>query len=230
MRKLIFSILGSILGLAVGLFLFRNFIPPWKHYDIRPLPEKASNILLVKYHLSLDDPTNDILYVKSQSGNVYSISILQGTWQMLPPLPAGSVNKLRLKNEFNDSPLIAASEQGKFYQLSSGPWESLPDLKEPWGWNREPNLCATAWDEHPHLIQKVTNSTGVSYERPLSTIIRCYVLFDNGSLQVWTRWTDVFGLMLITATSAIIGLLIGIMGSSAFFARFEKRKIIGAAT
>jgi hypothetical protein len=70
-------------------------------------------------------------------------------------------------------------------------------------------LCATEWKDHPPVSAGIIDSAGVRFERPLSTIVRCYVLFKDGSLQVWTRSTDVFSLMTIVSVGGLLGFILG---------------------
>ena len=44
------------------------------------------------------------------------------------------------------------------------------------------------WDKPP-VEQDVIDSFGVIFERPFSIIIRCYILFDDGNLEVWIHST-----------------------------------------
>jgi len=70
--------------------------------------------------------------------------------------------------------------------------------------------CATDWKDHPPIKSGVIDSAGVRFERPLSTILRCYVLYKNGTMQVWTRVTDVFSWMTAIAVGGLLGLITGI--------------------
>jgi hypothetical protein len=42
------------------------------------------------------------------------------------------------------------------------------------------------WDRPP-VEKGVVDSYGALFERPVSTIVRCYVLLDDGSLEVWVH-------------------------------------------
>lgn len=48
---------------------------------------------------------------------------------------------------------------------------------------------AHIWD-NPPVKRTVIDSAGVIYDRPLSTIVRCYVLLDDGSIEVWVHSDD----------------------------------------
>jgi hypothetical protein len=90
--------------------------------------------------------------------------------------------------------------------------------------NKHITKCVTDWDDHPPIDEAILDSAGVRGERPLSTILRCYVLFDNGSLQVWTHKSDAMSLImnelgkvLLVIAGSILGLIGGIL-----IARFGK--------
>jgi hypothetical protein len=161
------SLLGALIGGAVGLFLYGYYIPQWKHYEIVSLPG-ANDILQIDIQSTLDDSTDDTLYVVSENEKVYSNTLFQDNWKLVDSIP---------ENNF------------------------------------EFPLCATEWNDHPPVKTGLVDSAGVRFERPLSTILRCYVLFTDGSLQVWTRSTDLGGLIAMEITSGLIGLVIGIIVS-----------------
>ena len=163
--SIVISLLGALLGSGVGLFIYGYYIPQWKHYEIVSLPG-ANDILQIDIQSTLDDPTNDILYVVSENGTVYSNTLFQDNWNWVEAIP---------ENNF------------------------------------EFPLCATEWNDHPPVKNGLLDSAGVRFERPLSTILRCYVLFTDGSLQIWTRSTDFGSLMAMEITSGLIGLVIGIL-------------------
>lgn len=134
----------------------------------------------------------------------YEISALQG---------AKDIYYVDIQSTLDDptkDTLYVASEKGKVYSysLSQKVWhvaEIIPkqDHKFP--------PCATDWKDNPPVKNVVIDSAGVRFERPLSTILRCYVLFDDGSSQVWTQSTDVFNLMLTVVISGLLGLVVGII-------------------
>ena len=174
--SIVVSLFGAGLGAVSGAFLYAYYIPPWKHYEISSF-QGAKDILQIDIQSSLEDPTEDTLYVVSENGKVFSNTLFRDSWN---------------------------------------PVESLPEN------NYEFPLCATAWQEHPPIQKGLVDSAGVRFERPLSTILRCYVLFKDGRLQVWTRSTNVFSLMNFVSASAILGLFAGIIAS--VFVRRRLRK------
>ncbi len=46
----------------------------------------------------------------------------------------------------------------------------------------------------PPVEKKVRDSAGFRYEPALAFFVRCYVLYDDGTLEVWSRYADATGL------------------------------------
>ncbi len=116
--------------------------------------------------------------------------------------------------------LYVGVESGKIYSniLFQEDWLPVQSVPEN---NYEFPSCATEWKDHPPVTNGIADSLGVRFERPVSTIVRCYVLLDNGSLQVWTRSTDVFSLMTMVMKTGLLGLIVGFI-ISIFVWRKEK--------
>jgi hypothetical protein len=107
--------------------------------------------------------------------------------------------------------------------------DPIPD----WG-DAPTNLteCATGWADQqlagPLLLDGVVvDSAGVRFKRPLSLILRCYVLLDDGRLQVWVHSSNAFDLLanwrlkiICTAIGGVLGIIIGV-----FVVRFRKQKV-----
>lgn len=73
------------------------------------------------------------------------------------------------------------------------------------------------WD-NPPIEKGVIDSAGVLFERPISIIVRCYVLLDDGNLEVWVHSEDAMSLMkvegpkiLFTILGAILGIITGLV-------------------
>ena len=73
------------------------------------------------------------------------------------------------------------------------------------------------WD-NPPIENGVIDSASFRFERPVSTIVRCYVLLDNGNLEVWTHSGNAMDLMahnfiklMYGVFGALIGAIIGIV-------------------
>jgi hypothetical protein len=217
------TLLGGAIGIGLGLLLFSNFIPFWKHYNLPATPEKVMSILYVDVQTTLNDPATDVIYVKADSGKVYFISVGQEDWQALPSLPSGEISQVRLRDGYANSPLIATTEQGDFFQLTNGQWESIPSLTEPWGLGAERISCMDNWQYHPVLVREVLDSQAFIADRPVSTVFRCYALLNNGKIRIWVRFIHFLNMLITVGASMLIGTIIGIRISWSIF-RSRSRK------
>jgi hypothetical protein len=153
------ALLGAFLGIKSAPYL-RFVILPWKQYEISPL-DGAKNILYVNSPFSFsDDPTNDILYVVSENGTVFSNTLFQDEWQ------------------------IAKSEQ-----------------------IQKTLSCPTAW--LPLIKNNILDTASISHSDEFSGTIRCYVLFKNGDMQVWTSSTIFYEYPYMIIISGGLGFISG---------------------
>jgi hypothetical protein len=184
-----------------GAFFYKLFLPPWKIIDIQSTHPDSLDILFVDYHYTSDDPVDDILYVKTQSGDIYSI--FHNAWSSIPPLPSGNtISEIRRRDGYADSPIIAITSQDKVFQLIDNKWETLENPKEPY-WGAEPLQCSNWRKRLP--IRKIVDSAGVIFEHALADSTKCYVLFNDGSLEVWTRTQDAFSMIGTVGASTLLG-------------------------
>lgn len=195
--------------MAVGIFFYDFFLPPWKTLEIQSTHTDGVDILFVDYHSTEDDPTDDILYIQTQSGNIYSV--FHNEWLPIPSLPSGNViSEIKKRDGYADSPIVVITTQNKVFQLINNKWEMLEDHKEPF-WGREPKQCSD-WRKRLSF-RKIIDSSGVSFAHALADSTKCYVLFDNGDLEVWTRTQDAFTLMGTLGVSALTGIIaVGTIG------------------
>ncbi len=91
----------------------------------------------------------------------------------------------------------------------------------------QPLKCAPAWSEQPSdapiwdpppIKKTVLDSAGARFEHSMAIAVRCYVLYDDGSLELWTRYDDfrssaplIFGAPLLGGFGALAGLVIGFL-------------------
>ncbi len=83
-------------------------------------------------------------------------------------------------------------------------------------WSETPS-DAPIWDAPP-VEEQVLDSAGVRFEHSMAIAVRCYVLFEDGSIQLWTRYDDfrsssalLIGAPLLGAFGAVAGLIIGVL-------------------
>jgi hypothetical protein len=83
------------------------------------------------------------------------------------------------------------------------------------------------WDAPP-IGEGIIDSGGVRFERPISIISRCYVLLEDGSLEVWVHSGDGMSFfmgemikLLFAVPGVILGILVG--GWIALFRRKQGR-------
>jgi uncharacterized protein YneF (UPF0154 family) len=142
--------------------------------------------------------------------------------------PAG-VEDLRLlvgsstDNPIGDTLLVATSDGGTFsFTLFEQDWKESSSINL----NVVDDSCTPVWQKPeeasnsnadiwnpPPVKGKVIDSVGVRFERPLSLIVRCYVLLEDGRIDIWTRSDDVFRLMFslaIKMSMIIAGIFIGV--------------------
>jgi hypothetical protein len=228
--KLIFlTIAGGLAGIALGFLVYGNLFPLWNSAKIATDRSESAEILFVDYYYISDDFTKDTVYIKTHSGNIYSV--FQGNWTLLPPLKSGfTVSEIRRRDGYADSPIVAITHQEKDFQLLDGYWEPLNNSENSY-WGFTPKDCAKDWQPHPPIKGLVLDSAGVQFEHALANSAKCYVLLDGGILQVWTRTTDAFSLMATLTTGLVVGALIGfIIGLSKHYSKGRKLKNSDEAT
>jgi hypothetical protein len=199
--KLLFSIIGCVIGTILGGVLY-EFLPFWTVIPMGQTSDSANHILFVNYtSFEAAGSEKATVYLQTQTGEVYSFS--QKKWQMLPTLPDGkTITQIRLKG-WDDERIVAITAQGEAYQLLNEQWEFIPnqDFK-----GFSPSACAAEW-YLPAI--GVKDSAGRSFGHALADEYVCYVLFNDGRLQVWTRTLDAFSLMLVLVIGALVGLFVG---------------------
>lgn len=79
-------------------------------------------------------------------------------------------------------------------------------------------ICAPEWPgaqsgsliwDPPPVVGSVKDSVGIRIERPLSIIVRCYVLLEDETLEVWTRGEDAYSMIGRTLVFTFSGILLG---------------------
>jgi len=182
-----FSLVGYVVGQFIGSSLVGEYNPPWIHYVIQSSPSTMVDIVHVDIQSSAEDPTGDILYAATKTGEVYSNTLFQSNWRSVEVIPASNNN----------------------WDINWDITECAPKWSTP--------TDAHMWDSPP-VEKKVIDSAGIRIERPASIIARCYVLSDDGSLEVWVHSGNAmdsavgdFSKMVYALLGVLLGIVIGIV-------------------
>ncbi len=163
------------------------------------------------------------------------------THYQLKPSPKGSIEIAYV--EINSSLLdptgdvvYIADNTGKIYSNTVFQDTWLEVDRDPTWDSSYLSKCATEWlgepivshlGDHPPTEKKVIDSAGVRFERPISIIVRCYLLLEDCSIEVWVHSGDAYGAIghdFLKAIYSVSGLMIGII-ISVIFIRFRKRSM-----
>ena len=133
---------GGILGLVLGIIFYKNFLPPWKTIKIISAHTDGINILFVDYHSTEDDPTDDVVYINTQSGDIYSV--FHNEWSSIPLLPDGkTISEIMKRDGYDDFPIVALTTQNEVFQLVDDKVEILENPTEPF-WDEAQTVCRLA--------------------------------------------------------------------------------------
>lgn len=119
--------------------------------------------------------------------------------------------------------LYVAAEDGRIFSntLFQASWQPVAAAPQP---EDQSTSCTSGRRDGPPVKSGIVSSAGFRFERPLSTILRCYVLLDDGRLQVWTHSTDLFRLLVMVTMGGATGLVAGAMINA--FAWREKKRLL----
>lgn len=210
---LLLMIGGGIAGWLIAPFTYPQ--PTWDKLDIPAKQKDVAEILFIDIN-DFEQVQNDVIYVKTKSGDVYSI--FHNEWNLLPSLPdAQSIQKIGVQDGNVDSPIVATSNENRFYQLNKTTWKLLNEYKEFHGIN-EFDQCITTkeWQVVPPVSKGVIDSKGFVFEHTISGFFKCYVLYDDGHLEIWSRaasgldniWVAPFYCVIGIVSGAILGVIL----------------------
>ena len=183
-----------VVGLGVAYFAFMRYDIPWRRLALPNPPRRPASILHVELNSTRDDPTGDVIYIKTDNGAVYAHRVPTDPWRWVDPATTWDT----------DHTSDCAPDWPSEYSGS--------DIWEP-----------------PPVQKKVVDSAGIRFEHSLAIDVRCYVLFEDGSLEVWAREDNfAMGLMPFIACAPVLaacGAALGLMiGGLVFYIRKKKRK------
>jgi hypothetical protein len=119
-------------------------------------------------------------------------------------------------NSTQDDPggdvLFIEAVDGRVYSLRlfEDQWELVDQVPEPGNVIHTEN-CATDWPNHPLVEERIIDSVGFRIDHALATILRCYVLMDDHSLQVWVHSSDGWALFDVIKLKVIFAAIGGIL-------------------
>jgi hypothetical protein len=168
--------------------------------------------------------------------------------QLLPIAPSQATRKIHVKGVGIRDPtgdtIYITTKGGEIYSntLFDDKWvQGEPAI--PWKpvWVRH---CVPTWDswipgvddmlEPPPVERKVLDSAGVTFGHAMVDDVRCYVLYDDGSIEVWGRelhsvWEEMpFVEFFCGPAAAVLGALIGILIGTGIVAIRHRRSKNGA--
>ncbi|SRR6266498_273770 len=223
MLTIVLMIVGGISGVVIA---FNTFPEPEWHRLVVPSKQKDLSEILFVDHKDFDKTENDILYVKTKSNSVYSIQ--HNEWNLLPTLPNGeTINKIGFNIGDTDSPIIATTNKNQFYQLGNTSWKLIPEYQE-FHWSNEFDQCAITkeWRHTPPIEAGVIDSKGFVFEHTISGFFKCYVLYKDGHLEIWSHTASSLQSMGIAQTNCLVGIISGCVLSSIlwFYNRLRSKK------
>jgi hypothetical protein len=121
----------------------------------------------------------------------------------------------------------AADERVYSLRLFEDQWELVDQVPDPGNVFYTEN-CATDWPNHPPVEEGIIDSVGVRIDHALATILRCYVLMDDHSLQVWVHSSDAWDLFDVIKLKVIFAAMGGVLAILVvFLLLLRKRRRLG---
>ncbi len=144
----------------------------------------------------------------------------------IPPVEAVNISHVEahssLDNLTGDIIYIQGRDNAFYFNtLYEGKWHPVNQA----GFTQEftGEECAPEWPgaesnapiwKAPPVQKAVRDSAGFRFEHPMSIFVRCYVLYEDGSLEAWSRSDDATGLYLFFRFyGPALGICGGLLGS-----------------
>jgi hypothetical protein len=181
------------------------------------------------------------------AGVAYSqFMVTELPWQQYrlpnPPDGAADISRVDLRS-FGDDPsgdtiFIVTNDGDKYsYTLFEGQWLDVDTL--PKSDFQATAACAPDWPgaqsdadiwDPPPVERKVRDSAGERIEHALAIFVRCYVLSDDSSLELWTREDDPFEIMGFMQCAPVYILVGGLLGAATGLIVVRTRKWLSTET
>ena len=124
---------------------------------------------------------------------------------------------------FEQDQLILKTTSGEYLLFSEEKWLAI-DLEnfDHSNFNTQPSSCGEwTFRPPPTYLRKIVDSHGIESEGPLRTDLRCYILLENGRIQVWMRHINVFLLFYVVGGGAFVGFGLGVI----MFVKYRRFKL-----
>lgn len=120
-----------------------------------------------------------------------------------------------MRNDPTQDTLYVVAQDGQIFSntLFQSNWQPVKAVPQP---GAPLTTCSDGRQAYLPAESGIVRSVGFQFEHTLSTTVRCYILLDDGRLQVWTRSTDMFKLL----TAIMLGGAAGLVGGSLLNALF----------
>ena len=117
-----------------------------------------------------------------------------------------------LDGDPSNNNVILRDSDGNFFSFQQRNWFQIDANTADTSISPFKSLPCNDWVHRPppFYFREIKDSVGVDFEHALASDKRCYVLYADGSLHYWSRYSSFVDLVW-TLLSSIIGLLIGIL-------------------
>ncbi len=114
-------------------------------------------------------------------------------------------------HDLSQDNVILKTEDGAFFSYHHHKWQQteLPDVDLTKFPHTYPPCNEWASPPPASYLRRTKDTAGVDFAHALANSSRCYILFEDGNLELWTRDYGVFDLIYIGFWSLFLGMLIG---------------------
>lgn len=197
-------ILGGFLGSVFALLAYE--LPLGTISYIGASPDTAVDIMYVDYHYpAAGNFDKNILYFQNSTQEI--VFGPPDSWKTLLPLPDDHVVKSVWREHYGTyEGLVAKADNGASYRLIGDRWERIMDPSKLVR-KGNPYHCSSEW---MLPVFQVQDSEGRVFSHALADDYVCYILRNDGRIQVWSRTRDAFSLLFSLLIGAGVGAVIGI--------------------
>lgn len=197
--------IGGIIGLIGASFIMENRIYPyWVKSEIPIQNLEIEKILFVdntdQYPSIL---SSDKLFIVTKLNEPYIYSMNQ--WQ--PILPLSSEEELKTITIGYEDHFIATTTNGKSFILKNDQW--VPYEHEVMiNFLYFSDDCASKWKSLPRIDRPIVSSSGITnpgHSHNFDVYSRCYILFEDGTIQLWSYYNSGANQLFILGVGGLLG-------------------------